>query len=112
MPYEIKPVSGGYFVVNKETGKRYSGQPLDKSRAEAQFRVLEQVHAKEEAEQFEKHIDFDTLKNTVLNVKCRKINPVEVSEIRSKKELIKYLREHDCPVLRRQEALLESIYNK
>jgi UDP-N-acetylmuramate-alanine ligase len=112
MPYEIKPVSGGYFVVNRDTGKQYSKEPLDKTRAEAQFRVLEQVHAKEEAERFEKHIDFETLKNTVLNVKCRKINMTEVEAIKTKKELIKYLREHECPVLRRQEALLESVYNK
>jgi UDP-N-acetylmuramate-alanine ligase len=110
MPYEIKPVSGGYFVINKDTGKSYSKEPLDKSRAEAQFRVLEQTHVQEKANEFEKHIDFDTLKNTVLNVKCRKINPVEVEAIKSKKELIKYLREHNCPVLRRQETLLESIY--
>jgi hypothetical protein len=112
MPYEIKPVSGGYFVVNKDSGKRYSGEPIDKSRAEAQFRVLEQAHVNEEAERFEKHIDFDTLKNTVLNVKCRKINTEEVEAIKTKKELIKYLREHNCPVLRRQESLMQSIYNK
>jgi hypothetical protein len=112
MPYEIKPVSGGYFVVNKETGKHYSKEPLDKSRAEAQYRIMEQAHAKEQAERFEKYIDFDTLKNTVLNIKCRKINTIEVESIKTKSELIKYLREHDCPVLRRQEALMESIYNK
>jgi hypothetical protein len=112
MPYEIKPVAGGYFVVNKETGKRYSFDPIDKSKAEAQLRVLERAMEREKADRFEKYTDFETLKNTVLNVKCRKINLLEVEAIKTKKELIKYLNENDCPVLRRQEALLESIYNK
>ena len=112
MPYEIKEAPGGYYVVNKESGKRYSKLPLDKAAAEAQYRVLEQTYVEEKADDYEKHIDFDTLKNTVLNVKCRKIKAEEVEGIKSKKELLKYLREHHCPVLKRQEALLQSIYNK
>lgn len=110
MPYEIKEAPGGYYVVSKDTGKKHSKLPLDKASAEAQYRVLQQAYVEEKADDYEKHIDFDTLKNTVLNVKCRKINAEEVESIKSKKELIKYLREHHCPVLRRQESLLESIY--
>ena len=112
MPYEIKEAPGGYYVANKDTGKQYSKLPLDKASAEAQYRVLEQAHNEERASDYEKYIDFDTLKNTVLNVKCRKINATEVEAIKSKKELIKYLRDHHCPVLKRQEALLQSIYDK
>jgi hypothetical protein len=112
MPYEIKSVPGGYFVVNKETGKRYSSKPMEKSNAEAQFRILENAMEREKADRFEKHTDFETLKNTVLNIKCRKINAAEVEAIKTKKELIKYLKDHDCPVLKRQERLLDSIYNE
>jgi len=112
MPYEIKSVPGGYFVANKETDKLYSNKPMELSKAEAQLRTLEKSIEKEKANDLEKYIDFDTLKNTVLNIKCRKINVSEVEAIKTKKELIKYLKDNNCPVLKRQESLLESIYNK
>jgi len=39
----IKKVSNGYYVVNKQTGKKYSSQPLTKLKAEAQLRILQLV---------------------------------------------------------------------
>lgn len=40
MPYKLQKSGSGYYVVNKETGKKYSKQPLPKSRAESQMRLL------------------------------------------------------------------------
>jgi hypothetical protein len=40
MPYHLVHVTGGYYVENKETGRRYSTEPLPKKRAEAQLRAL------------------------------------------------------------------------
>ncbi len=47
MPYMIKKVVGGYYVVNKMTGMKHSSHPLTKRRAEAQLRVLESIYRKE-----------------------------------------------------------------
>ena len=43
MPYKIVKVGHGWVVENKETGKRYSGKPIPRERAEAQLRVLRMV---------------------------------------------------------------------
>jgi hypothetical protein len=32
--------SAGYYVENKDTGRRYSSEPMPKKRAEAQMRAL------------------------------------------------------------------------
>lgn len=40
MPFQLVKSGMGYFVENKDTGKRYSSRPLPKTRAEAQMRVL------------------------------------------------------------------------
>ena len=40
MPYEVKKTAQGYFVVNKETGKKYSKKPLTKPKAEKQLIAL------------------------------------------------------------------------
>lgn len=42
MPYKLRKSRGKdlYWVVNKETGKKYSHEPLPKERAEAQMRAL------------------------------------------------------------------------
>ena len=47
MPYMLKKVLGGYYVVNKMTGKKHSSHPLPKERAEAQLRVLESICRRE-----------------------------------------------------------------
>ena len=46
MPYKLVKVTAGYFVENKETGKRYSSDPLPKKRAEAQMRALYYAESK------------------------------------------------------------------
>jgi len=43
MPYELKRKGTGYVVRNKETGKEYSKDPIPKSRAEAQIRLLRAI---------------------------------------------------------------------
>lgn len=40
MPYKLVKVTGGYYVENKNTGKRYSQEPIPKDRAERQLRAL------------------------------------------------------------------------
>ena len=41
MPYRlVKATGGNYFVENKETGRRYSQEPIPLERAKAQMRVL------------------------------------------------------------------------
>lgn len=41
MPYKLrKSPKNGYWVVNKETGKKYSKSPLPLARAQAQMRAL------------------------------------------------------------------------
>jgi hypothetical protein len=43
MPYEIKKARGGYYVINKDTKKKYSKKPITKANAEAQLRILEAI---------------------------------------------------------------------
>lgn len=42
MPYDLRkqPLHDKYWVVNKETGKKYSYEPLDKETAMKQLRAL------------------------------------------------------------------------
>lgn len=109
MPYKLQKAPGKdlYWVVSIDTGKKHSNEPISKEKAEAQLRVLEAQYIKEMAAKHEKHIDFDHLKSMVIGVKCRKIDLAVVEKMTNKTELIKYLKEHECPVLRRVEALME-----
>jgi hypothetical protein len=109
MPYKIVKAPGKdlYWVVSIDTGKKHSNDPLPLDKAEAQMRVLEDVYIKELAAAHEKHTDFDHLKSMVIGVKCRKIDLAVVEKMTTKRELIDYLRKHECPVLRRAEALME-----
>ena len=43
MPYEIKKVARGYYVINKDTKKKYSKKPITKENAQAQLRILEAI---------------------------------------------------------------------
>lgn len=40
MPYKVEKHGQGYFVVNQETGKKYSKKPLTKAKANSQLRAL------------------------------------------------------------------------
>jgi hypothetical protein len=40
MPYELKKVKNGYYVISIETGKKHSKTPMTKAKAEAQLRLL------------------------------------------------------------------------
>jgi hypothetical protein len=40
MPYSLQKSGRGYYVVNTQTGHRFSSKPLPKSRASAQMRLL------------------------------------------------------------------------
>lgn len=41
MPYKLVKATGGYYVENKATGRRYSEEPISLKKAEAQLRVLQ-----------------------------------------------------------------------
>jgi hypothetical protein len=43
MPYQVRPVDGGFKVINTETGKAASTRPQTKAVAMQQFRVLEMI---------------------------------------------------------------------
>jgi hypothetical protein len=109
MPYKLQKAPGKdlYYVVTIDTGKKHSNEPISKEKAEAQMRLLDSLYVKEMADKHEKYTDFDHLKSMVIGVKCRKIDMAVVEKMTNKTELIKYLREHECPVLRRAEALME-----
>jgi hypothetical protein len=47
MPYTIKKSGKGYFVVNQNTGKKYSNKPITKTNADRQLKVLE-MHSRGE----------------------------------------------------------------
>ena len=40
MPYALKKVPGGYYVINENTGKRYSEKPMTRDKAIKQLRAL------------------------------------------------------------------------
>jgi hypothetical protein len=40
MPYKVEKHDQGYFVVNQETGKKYSKKPLTKAKANSQLKAL------------------------------------------------------------------------
>ena len=50
MPYELKKVKNGYYVVSIETGKKHSKRPLSKAKAEAQLRILLQKQDEKQAQ--------------------------------------------------------------
>lgn len=47
MPYEIKKVKGGYYVVTEGTNRKHSKKPLPEARAKAQMRALYYATANE-----------------------------------------------------------------
>jgi hypothetical protein len=44
MPYTIIKSGSGYKVMNKQTKKYYSNNPIPKANAEAQMRLLELIY--------------------------------------------------------------------
>ena len=42
MPYALRKVRGKelYYVINKDTGKKFSNEPMTKARAERQLKAL------------------------------------------------------------------------
>jgi hypothetical protein len=48
MPYYIKHEIGGYFLINKDTGRHYSLMPMTLEKAKRQIAVLEAAEKKED----------------------------------------------------------------
>ncbi len=46
MPYGVTKVKGGYKVKNLNTNKKYSKNPMTKSKAETQKRLLDETYVK------------------------------------------------------------------
>ena len=47
MPYHIVKSSTGYYVENKDTGRRHSTDPMTLKNAKAQLRILESAMKRE-----------------------------------------------------------------
>lgn len=50
MPYELKKMRNGYYIVSVETGKKHSRRPMTKANAEAQLRILLKKQEEEQAQ--------------------------------------------------------------
>ena len=50
MPYELKKMKNGYYVVSVETGEKHSKRPISKEKAEAQLRILLKKQDEEQAQ--------------------------------------------------------------
>ena len=46
MPFEMKKSGSGYYVVNKDTGKKHSKKPIPKTNASKQLKVLNIIEDK------------------------------------------------------------------
>jgi len=85
MPYAMKKMRNGYYIVSVETGKKYSQRPMSKENAEAQLRILlknlpKELHQGDEIQYPENK--YNTLKvyDYVQDVKAKS------AQIRAKKE--------------------------
>ena len=70
--------------------------------SEKRLRMAEEV--KEKAYLFEKLASFEQIRDVALRMKCGKLDLDYVREIKTKEQLVAYLRSKDCPAL----LLLES----
>ena len=68
MPYELKKVKNGYYVVSIETGKKHSKKPMTKAKAEAQLRILLKKLDKEQSQNQGDEIAYPLDKRGVLKV--------------------------------------------
>jgi hypothetical protein len=68
MPYELKKMKNGYYVVSLETGKKHSKRPMSKAKAEAQLRILLQKQEEEQSQNQGDTIAFPETKRGVLQV--------------------------------------------
>jgi len=68
MPYELKKVKNGYYIVSVETGKKHSKRPLSKAKAEAQLRILLQKQDEEQQQNQGNTIAYPETKRGTLKV--------------------------------------------
>jgi hypothetical protein len=62
----------------------------------------------ERAYLFEKTHDLEQIREVALRMKCGKIDMEFVRSVKTKEQLVKYLKSRDCPALRHLEAKLFS----
>lgn len=58
------------------------------------------------SKKFEDENDYKTIKSAVLAIDCKKIDRKHIETLKTKEELLKYLRDHQCPTLKRLEAVM------
>ena len=68
MPYELKKMKNGYYVVSVETGKKHSKRPMSKAKAEAQLRILLQKQDEEQQQNQGDTIVYPETKRGTLKV--------------------------------------------
>ena len=60
----------------------------------------------EKAYLFEKNATLEQIREVALRMKCGKLDLEMVKKFKTKEQLMKYLKERDCPALRHLEAKL------
>lgn len=68
MPYELKKMKNGYYVVTVETGEKHSKRPLSKAKAEAQLRILLKKQDEERAENTGITLPYPKTKHTAVKI--------------------------------------------
>ena len=68
MPYELKKMKNGYYVVTVETGEKHSKRPLSKAKAEAQLRILLKKQDEEQAENTGITLPYPKTRHTAVKI--------------------------------------------
>jgi hypothetical protein len=68
MPYALKKMKNGYYVVTVETGEKHSKRPLSKEKAEAQLRILLKQQDEEQAQNTGITLPYPKTKHTTVKI--------------------------------------------
>ena len=98
MPYKLRkaPKRDLYWVVNKETGKKYSNEPLPKDKAKAQMRALYAAESKEGGAK--QYLEKPVGSTRMSSQKFAELNQ-QVADFFAPMEKIKYAKEHPKTIL-------------
>lgn len=106
MPYELKKMKNGYYVVSVETGMKHSKRPMTKANAEAQLRILLKKQDEEQAQNTGITLQYPKTKNTAVKIYDY------VQEVQRKKQLPKVSKSLDSQVneMLQQEGSIKQVY--
>lgn len=106
MPYELKKMKNGYYVVTIETGEKHSKRPLSKAKAEAQLRILLKKQDEEQAENTGITLPYPKTRHTAVKIYDY------VQEVQRKKRQPKTAKSLDTQVeeMLHQEGPVKQVY--